>query len=78
MLRPDLDLLAVYTVPTGPMVKTEGGWFRYSSKIQIEGRPKMDILFICYTFSAPGRYLFKPPVLTLVMPGGERRIYPKG
>ena len=55
----------------------QGGGVRYALKIQVEGQPMMDILFICYKFSAPGRYRFKPPALTILMPDGTRRPYPE-
>lgn len=78
MVRVNTDLLAAYSIPASAMTEIGRGWVRYSLKTRIQGRPQMDILFICYTFSAPGRYLFKPPVLSLVLDNGQRLPYPSG
>jgi Zn-dependent protease with chaperone function len=78
MVRVNPDLLAAYSVSAGPMAGLGRGWVRYSLTTRIHGSPQMDILFICFTFSAPGRYLFKPPVLSLILPSGQRLPYPAG
>lgn len=78
MVRVNPDLVAVYSVIAQPMTHLGRGWVRYSLKTRIQGRPQMDILFICYTFAAPGRYVFKAPVLSLVLPNGQRLPYPTG
>jgi hypothetical protein len=72
------DLVAAYSAPAQSMTHMGRGWVRYSLRTRIQGRPRMDILFICYTFAAPGRYVFKPPVLSLVLPNGQRLPYPTG
>lgn len=77
LVRENNDLVAAYSLAAQPMARMKGGWVRYALKIQVEGAPMMDILFICYKFSAPGRYLFKPPALTILSPDGERRPYPE-
>jgi hypothetical protein len=76
LMRENQDLLAAYSIPENPPESLDDGWVRYPLAIWVEGEPQMDLLFICYTFPAPGRYWFKPPVLTLVRPGGERQDYP--
>jgi hypothetical protein len=78
MVRVNPDLVAAYSVPAKPMTWAGHGWVRYSLTTRIQSSPRMDILFVCYTFSAPGRYLFKPPVLSLVLPNGQRLPYPTG
>ena len=76
MVRENDDLLAAYAIPTVPGQGAEPGWTRYSMKAHVQESAQMDLLYICYTFSAPGRYLFKPPRMMIVLPTGERRPYP--
>ena len=78
MNRANFDLIAAHGIPGRELGQADGGWVRYSFITKIQGQPAMDILYICYYFSVPGRYLFKPPVLTLILPDGTRRPYPDG
>jgi hypothetical protein len=76
MVRENNDLLAAYAIPSVPGHGPEPGWTRYSMRAHVQESAQMDLLFISYTFSTPGRYLFKPPRMTIVLPTGERRPYP--
>jgi hypothetical protein len=76
MVRENDDLLAAYAIPTVPGQGAEPGWTRYSMRAHVQESAQMDLLFISYTFSTPGRYLFKPPRMTIELPTGERRPYP--
>ena len=76
--RENYDLLAAYAMPSVPEHGAEPGWTRYFLRAHIQDSAQMDLLYICYTFSTPGRYLFKPPRMTIVLPTGERRPYPLG
>jgi hypothetical protein len=76
MINNNVDFLTAYWVQSPPQEGARPGWVRYSGTALIPEKARMDLFVICYTFSKPGRYLFKPPVLTIILPGGERRPYP--
>lgn len=77
-VRTNSDLLAAYAIPALPGHGAEPGWTRYFMTAHVQESAQMDLLYICYTFSTPGRYIFKPPHMTIVLPTGERRPYPFG
>jgi len=75
-VRNNNDLFAAYAIPSMPGHGTKPGWTRYAMEAHVQESAQMDLLYICYTFSSPGSYIFKPPHMTIVLPSGERMPYP--
>lgn len=71
--RENLDPLTFYGVP-GPSLQA-AGWWTYRQEIQVRGRPDLEFLLLTFHLSA-GRYAFKPPLLSLVLPDGGVQSFP--
>ena len=76
VVRENTDMVAAYALPRSPLASMDGHWSHYSLKASIQGQPRMDILYLYFKMPFPGRYVFCPPRLSLILPGGERRPYP--
>jgi len=76
MAGDNMDLVAAYSLPEGPVATLPGGWTEYVVRTRVSADSRMDILYLCFRMPHPGRYVFRPPELALILPGGERRPYP--
>jgi len=76
-VRTNWDPFTAYSLPRG-MEAMPGpqGWRRYLSITKIRGNPELEHMLIGFNLVAPGEYIFRPPVLTLVHPDGRRLPFP--
>ncbi len=73
-VRNNPDPLTAYSIPVEvPAGPANGGWRTYAAVTRIRNNPCMEHMLIGFDLSVPGKYVFRPPVLTVVLPNGERR-----
>lgn len=78
-VRTNRDPFTAYSLPREVGGAGHGaGWRRFSSVTKIRNKPDLEHMLIGFNLSAPGEYLFKPPVLRVVLPSGEQISFPLG
>jgi hypothetical protein len=78
-VRTNQDPFTAYSLPRktgngGP----PAGWKRYSSITKVRNKPDLEHMLIGFNLSVPGQYVFRPPILKITLPSGERTVFPLG